>query len=182
MKKTVFKSKKQAGMTLIELMVVLVIGVILVYFIYPIARGWFETANRANLTSARDSYMQCINERLTSYSDTTGMNNDWAISRGCISASRVVGANMIKNSIGGTTTLSAATLTVANDAISMSDTGISTTLCTTYAADKNDIYDSISINGTVVKALGGTLNDATVTASCQQSASNNTVTFIKKKN
>jgi len=175
-----FKSGgSQTGFTLIELMVSLVIVTLLVYFIVPKAFGWKETASRGNMAGARDSYMQCINERLTAYADTTSVTNDWAISRGCIAKSRVVGTSTIRNAAGGPTNITSATITTAGDAIQLEDQGLSKTQCAAYAADASDQYDVISINGTSVKAYGALFNDAAVTTQCSQAS--NIVTFTKLK-
>lgn len=172
-------TQRQQGFTLIELMATLVIVMILIYFIVPKAFGWKETASRSNMAGARDSYMQCINERLTSYADTTSVTNDWAISRGCIAKSRVTGTSTIRNAAGGNTTISSATINTAGDAILLEDQGLSKTQCTAYAADSSDQYDVISINGTTVKAYGGTFQDDQVTAQCNQPS--NVVDFTKLK-
>lgn len=169
----------QRGFTLIELMVVLVIVTLLVLFIWPKAYAWKETASRGNMSGARDSYMQCINERLTAYADTTSVTNDWAISRGCIAKTRVAGASAIRNAAGGLTNITSATITTAGDAIQLEDQGLSKTQCAAYAADANDQYDVIAINGTSVKAYGAAFNDAQVTTQCSQAS--NIVTFTKLK-
>jgi prepilin-type N-terminal cleavage/methylation domain-containing protein len=176
MKKTL---RSQQGFTLIELMVTLVIVTLLVYFIVPKAFSWKEMASRGNMTGARDSYMQCLNERLTAYADTTNVSNTWAISRGCIASSRIIGTDTIRNAAGGTTTLSSATISTSGDAIQMEDQGLSKTQCAAYAADSNDQYDVISINGTAVKSYGSTFQDSAVTSQCAQTS--NTVTFTKLK-
>lgn len=178
-----FLSKKNGskGFTLVELMVVLVIVGLIVYLIYPRAAAWINKGHVSNLSSDRDSIVQCLSDNLTGYADTSSLSNDWAIKRKCVSSSRVMGTNTVKNADGGSSTVSPATLNNSNDAISFTDDHVRSGSCAAYAADKNDGFARIIVNGTTVKDVNGTLNDSALTSACTNSDSNS-VSFMILKN
>lgn len=176
-----FNKKGSKGFTLVELMVVLVIVGLLIYLIWPRASAWLNKGHVSNLASDRDSIVQCVSDNLTGYADTSSLSNDWTIKRKCVSGSRVMGTNTIKNADGGTSTVAPATLNNSNDAISFTDDHVRSGSCAAYAADKNDSFARIIVNGTTVKDLNGTLNDSSLTSACTNSDSNS-VSFVILKN
>ncbi len=189
--KTLSRSnKKSRGFTLIELIVVLAIGALLALLGVPFARsiiisGKVEpTANDINktVTAIRGNFAgQGVTPYLNLGSNAAATAVFANTSRGLASALNVTGTGAtatVQHDLGETgsqVTVASATVSVAGDSFAVTLPNVNDAACPGLATQLSRAAEVITVNGTPVKALGGSYNGGTSQNACTAGDSN---TFV----
>lgn len=107
-----------------------------------------------------------------------GLTSDEVRTSGRVPPARINGTNIVNGSA-GTITFAPTTVTTANDAFTVTSTNLKDNVCKLAPTGIESLATSMSINGTVVKAVGATLVDTTVNASCTGDTNTIVTTFTK---
>lgn len=139
---------------------------------YPQIQGWTEaTTVTSNMKKMSDIY--------SGSSTFTGLNNAAVAGNANIFAAKYLpGANVIQNQFGGLVTISTATTNVTADTMVYTSTNIPSASCISMNNQLSDDVDRITVNGTVVKAIGEVINPATLNTNC--GALQNVTVIIEK--
>jgi prepilin-type N-terminal cleavage/methylation domain-containing protein len=90
------------------------------------------------------------------------------------------GGSTISNRWAGTLTFAPTTTTTANDSFSMVYTQVPSNECKKIVMGVAENFLKVSVGSTVVKAVGGSVDDATLATACD-SASQNSITYVGSK-
>jgi PilS N terminal len=96
-------------------------------------------------------------------------------------AARVSGtgaSTVVLNQWKGTITVAPTTLVSTADSLDFTYTGVPTDACSYIVEQIGNLADQVSIGGTIVKALGGTINLTTAYAQCNAGANNVTMDYV----
>jgi len=180
-------SKKAKGFTLVELIVVIAIGALLALFAVPYARGIIingkvePTANDVNktVTSMRGNF---AGQGVTPYTNLGSGAAATAIfantARGLSSSLTVTGSGAtatVQHDLGETgaqISVASSTITTAGDSFTVSLPLVNVAACPGLAAQLSRVAEVIAINGTAVKASGGTYNGGTAQNACTDGDTN----------
>lgn len=161
-------SKRQRGMTLIEITIVMIIAAL----VATAAVFGFQNLQRRN--EIQDNVSQIV-EIAADLQRKFGVNNQYGAvttavgvrSRTIPSQLRVPGTDTAANSYGGAITLTAATITATNDVVQLSWGNVPQSQCVDLVIATSNVARRISVAGTVVKADGAALVPATLIAQCE---------------
>lgn len=87
------------------------------------------------------------------------------------------GSRIVANQWKGNVTAAPATTISANDSVEFTYSGVPSTPCKSLVAQLADVASIISVNGTVVKPNGGTINEATMVQQCEQTTDNASIAY-----
>jgi hypothetical protein len=171
---------KEAGVTLTEMLVSVIAMVAIVGFVYfmksqvygPLL-GWME----ASTVSTHISKIENVYSGAANY---TGLTTASMATPSIVQSKYLPGSGVINNRFNGSVTLGIVTINTTNDALSYTDGNVRSDACTTLVNQLADDADRITVAGTVVKALNGTVNAATLKTQCD-SANNVAITFERMK-
>lgn len=172
--------QNQRGATLVELMMSVFAMVAIVGFVFwmksvvwgPL-QGWMEaTAVSSQLSKMENTYSGAANY--------TGLTTASMATPSIFNAKYLPGGGAVNNRFGGPVILTVATISTASDTLQFADGGIRSDSCPTLVNQLVDEADRISVAGTVVKNLGGSLNSAAVKTLCE-TATTVTVMFERIK-
>jgi type IV pilus assembly protein PilA len=169
-------NKAQRGFTMIELIVVIGIIALLAILATPYARSMIidgkvpttATDVTKTITKLRNNF---ANQGTTPYTSitTAGFAN---IARGLVSALNVsgsgTGATVTHDigSTGATVAVAAGTITTAGDSFTVTMNNVNEAACPSLASQLSKSSEVIMINGTAVKAVGGTYQGGTAGGAC----------------
>lgn len=172
--------RNKKGFTLVELMIVIVLGGLVIAVAVAAA-----PRIKANIQGNKDmadipdivGNVQAHYSLKTSFSTLT---NTIVTSYKLVPDDMIVAAGTISNRYGGTVTLAPATISVANDSFTISYGGVPSRVCLKIVPQLAPQFLNASVNGTVVKATGGVVNDTTAATQCNSSETN-TLLFTASK-
>lgn len=167
---------KQSGFTIVELLVVIAIVTILaigsIFAIGPtIISGKVQPAATELLRGMQKMRINSEGAGLTPYSGaTTSVFANQMRGGNTFTVTGVGAAATLRHSLAafgtGAVTVAPATLTTAGDAYAVTIAGMSDSACPGLAASAQKMAEVITINGTSVKAAGGTYNGSTASDAC----------------
>lgn len=171
---------KQAGVTLTEMLVSIVVMVAIVGFVYfmksqvygPLL-GWME----ASTVSTHISKIEAVYSGAANYA---GLTTASMATASIVQNKFLPGGGVINNRFNGSVTLGIATINTTSDALTYSDGNVRSDSCTTLVNQLADDADRISVAGTIVKPLNGNINPGTLKTQCD-SANNVVVLFERMK-
>lgn len=171
---------KQAGVTLTEMLVSVVVMVAIVGFVYfmksqvygPLL-GWME----ASTVSTHISKIENVYSGAANY---TGLTTASMATPSIVQAKYLPGAGVINNRFNGSVTLGIVTINTTNDALTYTDGNVRSDSCPTLVNQLADDADRITVAGTVVKPLNGNVNPGTLKTQCD-SANNVAIIFERMK-
>lgn len=180
MKKQCEILQNKKGFTLVELMIVIVLGGLVIAVAIaagPRIKAHIQgnkdletipdiTANVQAHYSLKSSYVGLTNTIVNSYKLVPDDMNG--------------GGASISNRYGGAVTIAPATVSVANDSFTISYGSVPSRVCLKIVPQLAPQFLNASVNGTVVKATGGALDEATAATQCN-SGETNTVLFTASK-
>lgn len=179
MKKFRNQLKNKEGFTLIELAIVIAIIATLLAGL-RIVPGILAN-NRAN---AEISIIPKITASIQSHyfnkANYAGLTNTIINSYKMVPDSWNQGAAVISNRWAGAVTFAPATTTTANDSFSMLYSQVPTAECLAIVSGVADNFLKVTVGSTVVKAVGGTVNDTTLATACSATPPVN-LTFVASK-
>lgn len=153
--------KKQAGLTVIEMSIVLLIMGILVYlaldFFLP---KWNET-KRLGETQAVQEIIGNVHQDFRGSSDYSSLSVANMIKRHRIPEKMVASPTTLKNAWGGDVTLTGAVGT-----ITLTENNIPASQCMNMAYDLNSLFRNITVGGTAVKTNGSQINQSALDTAC----------------
>ncbi len=176
-----FQKSRQKGFTLIELITVIAIIALLSILAIPFARGLIidgkvqPTADDVNkvVTKIRANFS---GQGVTPYTNLGAAANATAVfantARGLASSLTVTGSGTvatIQHDLGLTNSqvaVAQATITTAGDSFSVTLPTVNQTACPGLASQLSKGAERITINGTAVKAAGGTYNGGVAQNAC----------------
>lgn len=186
-----FKAAKQKGFTLVELLLVIGIIAVLVVFGTPFVRGVLIEGrvdpSSQDITKISNALRTTFNASgsATPYSTITSGNAATtlaAAARGRANALTIGGTaaaptvlHQLGGSTGNTVTLASNTLTTAGDSFALTVGDVNDSACPNLAVQLARTAEVISINGTTVKASGGTFNGAAAQGACTTGDANDYV-------
>ncbi|MEX5747572.1 type 4 pilus major pilin [Massilia sp. X63] len=171
---------KQAGVTLTEMLVSVVVMVAVVGFVYfmksqvygPLL-GWME----ASTVSTHISKIENVYAGAANY---TGLTTASMATPSIVQNKYLPGGGVINNRFNGTVTLGIVTINSPNDALTYTDGNVRSDSCTTLVNQLSDDADRITVAGTIVKPLNGVVNPGTLKTQCD-SANNVSIMFERMK-
>lgn len=180
MKKFMKNIRNTKGFTLVELMIVIVLGgLVIAVAIAAAPRIKAHINGNKDMADIPDvvSNIQAHYSLKPSYA---GLTNTIANSYKLVPDDMNGGAGTIINRYGGVVTLAPATVTVANDSFTYSTGGVPSRVCLKIVPQLAPQFLNLSVNGTVVKATGGTLDETAAATQCN-SGEANTLLFTASK-
>lgn len=170
--------RKQGGFTLVELSLALVIIAIAAYILAPIAEKAIastEADSEAKVTQSQFSDLKSKFRR----GPYVGLNNAYVIAARIPDAKAVSGTT-ISNEWGHAQVWTAGTLTggVTNGAKQLTNP-VPPESCLSYATKMAPFLDEVLVGTTVVKAVGGSINEITAATACNVTTA--TVNVIMRK-
>jgi prepilin-type N-terminal cleavage/methylation domain-containing protein len=160
--------RRQRGLTMVELSVVLVIAALLIAAVFTALNAnqrRVELRDNQALITQIASELQGKFGRTGQYANTTLA---LAVqSRAIPEELRVAGTNTAQNGYGGLIALAAQTCTVANDCLDLTWPQVPQAQCMDLVIGTQNVARRISVNGVVVKALDGALNLGTLATNCE---------------
>lgn len=139
--------------------------------VWPKAQGWLEG-------SAVTSSMQQINSLFNGAPNFTGLTTASVATTTYFDAKYLAGGGVIGNRFGGTVTVGVGTINTANDTMIYTESNVPSRACVMLATQMVDDADRITVAGTVVKALNGSIVPTTLSNECNASP---TATLIFEK-
>ncbi|MCU6502316.1 hypothetical protein LPN04_31425 [Rugamonas sp. A1-17] len=130
--------------------------------VWPKAQGWLEG-------SSVTSSMQQINSMFTGAPNFAGLTTASVATTTFFESKYLAGGGTIGNRFGGSVTLAVGTINTPNDTMIYTETGVPSRACLMLANQMNDDADRITVGGTVVKALNGTITPTTLSTECNSS-------------
>lgn len=182
--------RKSAGFTIIELMIVLAIVALIAVFGIPFARGLViegaiePTANDINkvATKIRSNFAGGGATPYTALGATAAATATFAnTANGVAGAITVTGTGAAATmthalgATGATITVASSTITTAGDSFAVTLNDANKAACPGVASILNRSVESITINGTSVKAVGGTYNAGSASNACTAGDTNDYV-------
>lgn len=183
MKKTVNHIRnKQAGLTMVELLVAITMALLLVAGVGYGASKFI--ANNKTKTSLEDMPLVFAKAQKTysGASNYVGINITDLVNNRVFPAELVVAGAppTVNNRFGGTIAVAAGTIVTANDGVLFTLTNVNEESCVDLVNGLQNTTAKISVDAVVVKPVGGTLNVATLGTNCNDSATN-VVAFLVSK-
>lgn len=153
-------TKKQQGLTLVELLIAVVVGATLLFgafFVYNKIQGSNAASDAArNLTTI----MADAQSKFKPQGNFTGVDAQTLIDLDIPPQSMISGSNMI-NGWGGSVTVTSASVGSGTDnAIELTYAGVDPAYCSNFVQASSGSADVIEVGGTEVKSLSGSLNVA----------------------
>jgi prepilin-type N-terminal cleavage/methylation domain-containing protein len=166
------------GMTLVEVSIVLIIVGIIGALMFAILPSLMASAKARNETELLRTVINSVHKLRSNKPNFAGVDTALVVSSGVVPSAMVNGTSIV-NQQAGTITIAAATVTTANDAVTMTSTNYSDALCKELAVNMESAVARIAVNGTEVKAVNAVLNDAGLFAACTGNANSVAFTFTK---
>lgn len=173
-------ARNQKGFTLVELMLVVVLGgaiIATVIIAAPRVKAGIQADKDMNTIP---DIMANVQGHYSLKPSFNGLTNTIANSYKLIPDDMNGGAGTITNRYGGAVTLAPATVTAADDSFSISYGGVPSRVCLKVVPQLSPQFLNVSVNGTVVKATGGALNETTAATQCNSTEAN-TLFFTASK-
>lgn len=171
-----FAKGKQSGFTIVELLVVIAIVTILsigsIFAIGPtIISGKVQPAATELLRGMQKMRINSEGAGITPYtSATTSVFANQMRGGNTFTVTGVGSAATLRHGLAafrsGAVTVAPAALTTAGDAYAVTISGLSNSACPGLAASAQKVSEVITINGTTVKAAGGTYDGSTASDAC----------------
>jgi len=179
MKKMPCTTKNAKGFTLVELMIVIVLGGLLIAVAIAAAPR-IQASISANKDMATIPDITAnVQAHFSLKSNFATLTNTIVTSYKLVPDDMITGAGVIANRHAGAVTLAPVTVSVANDSFSLSYGGVPSRVCLKVVPQLAPQYLALSINGTVVKPVGGVLDEATAATQCDNAV--NTLLFTASK-
>lgn len=185
-----FKKSRQKGFTIIELIVVIAIIALLSILAIPFARGLIIDGKVQPTADDINKVVTKIRANLAGQGTTPYTNLGSAAAatavfsntaRGLASSLTVTGSGTVattQHDLGQTSAqvaVASATITTAGDAFSVTLPTVNQTACPGIASQLQKAAEIVVINGTTVKAAGGTYNGGTAQNACRTGDTNSFV-------
>lgn len=172
-------SKNQSGYTFVELIIGIAIVALVIVGIVVAAKGLFADQK----VDAETRHLQSMSTKIKSYistsPDASGVSTATAISIKAVNDDAVSGVN-VNNKFGGTITFAPATVTTANDAFSITYTGLEKKECIYFTKGNGQNFATVSVNNTSVKTAAQTsVQSAAIEGACNDTG--NTIVFTSTK-
>lgn len=162
--------KRQAGFTLVELGIVVAIGAVIIGLGLVVVPSLLASTRANAEISEIPTIATKIQRAYANRPTFAGMNQATVIGLKAFPDSSVTGA-VISNRWGGLVTVAPATLVVANDAFTITTTGVPSEECVQVGQGLETVARSIAIPaGTPVKTDGVALNLTTLGTQCDLGA------------
>ena len=172
--KTSFKLSRrnqQRGLSIIGALLALVIGALL---LIPVVNAFLDSQRKTRI----EDNAQEIRTIIADLQKVYGVNNQYAGAttatavQGAIIPARlrVAGTTTANNSYNGAITVAPATITVANDAVTLTWSAVNQADCADLLFSINPLTRRLQVGATVVKPNDGVINAATVATSCDAAA------------
>jgi len=162
------RRRRQRGLTMVELSVVLVIAALLIAAVFTGLRGnqrRVELQNNATLITQIASALRAQFGRTGRYANTTLA---LAVqSRAIPEELRIGTGTTAQNGYGGTLGLAPATCAVANDCLDLTWPRVPQAQCMDLVIGTQSVARRIQVNAVDVKALDGQLNLANLATNCE---------------
>lgn len=178
MKAKIYRNAK--GFTLVELMIVIVLGALIIAVAIAAA-----PRIKAYIQANKD--LEAIPEIAANVQSQYALKPNYAtLTNTIVNSYKLVpddmngGGGTITNRYGGVVTIAPATVSVANDSFTISYGNVPSLVCLKLVPQLAPQFLNASVNGTVVKATGGDL-DETATATQCNTGDTNTVLFTASK-
>jgi prepilin-type N-terminal cleavage/methylation domain-containing protein len=177
--RTIISTRRQAGLTLIELLIALALIAFLTFLIF--GRG-NEAQIRADVSSERDfvqSLLPSIRQQKTGAS-YAGVTATTLINSGTIDKSRISGTSLV-NTVSSPLTIAAASFNGGTDnAFQLTNPGLPRATCVTVSQSLASIsfVQQLTINGTLVKDTTANLEPTAATIGAGCTDQNNSVVIV----
>lgn len=168
------------GFTLVELMIVIVLGGLVIAVAIAAAPRIKAHINGNKDMAEIPDVVANVQAHYSLKSNYSTLTNNIVNSYKLVPDDMNGGAGSITNRYGGVVTLAPATITVANDSFTYSTGGVPSRVCLKIIPQLAPQFLNASINGTVVKPTGGVLDETTAADRCNSSESN-TLLFTASK-
>ena len=160
--------RRQRGLTMVELSVVLVIAALLIAAVFTALRS---NQRRVELRDNQAMVTQIVSDLQGKFGRTGQYANTTLAlavqSRAIPEELRVAGTNTAQNGYGGLIALAAQTCTVANDCLDLTWPQVPQAQCMDLVIGTQNVARRVQVNGVDVKALDGVLNLATLATNCE---------------
>lgn len=175
------KDKKQRGLTMVEAGVVLIIGgAILLGVLYA-----FQANNRRVSVTSNSNYITQISSDLKA---KYGGPNQYAnvttallVQGQLIPAELASSATTAQNAYGGNVTAAPVTLTVANDAVTLTWGSVPSSECVDLVNNTAAAARRVTVGATIVKPTDGVLNTVTLGTACTAAATVNVLLDVGRR-
>lgn len=172
--------RKQKGMTMIEMGLVIIIGVVLTV----IGLRWYQsTRNDTRLQSEVSEMTRTMAKITDAYQaapDFTGLTTAVAIGNNVFPTDKVNGARTaVLNNYNGAVTVAPATLVNSNDSAALTAGAYDRDSCAQLPNKLAGVMRRIDVNGTTVKPDGGAVDPSLVSNACLANA--NQLTYYGSK-
>ncbi|MDW5418080.1 type 4 pilus major pilin [Iodobacter sp. CM08] len=170
------KFKNQAGFGLLEVIGALVIGAVAVAAVSPTISSMLDDAKVEKDVDMANFAKTKIMSFTSNSPNTSGVSTAWAISNRAVPADKIDGA-VINNNLGGTFVFAPATITNANDAISITSNHYNQQQCNAVAKKLASGFLTVVVNAATIKnTTDNAANEGALAAACTNQ-NNNTIIF-----
>jgi prepilin-type N-terminal cleavage/methylation domain-containing protein len=167
-KSTQLARRRQRGLTMVELSVVLVIAALLIAAVFTALRS---NQRRVELRDNQAMITQIVADLQGKFGRTGQYANTTLAlavqSRSIPEELRIAGTNTAQNGYGGLIALAPATCTVANDCLDLTWAQVPQAQCMDLVIGTQNVARRISVNAVVVKALDGALDLGALATNCE---------------
>lgn len=169
---------RQAGISLVETLFGVLATIAMLAFVFWMKSSlWGPLLGLMEASSVSTSFgkVEAVYSGAANYNGLTTAS----MATPSIFASKYLpGGGTINNRFGGSVSLGIGTINTTSDTLQYTEGGVRSDSCTTLVNQLSDDADRITVAGTVVKALNGTLNAGTLKTQCDSA---NTVDIILER-
>lgn len=174
------KFKKQAGFGLLDVIGALVIGAVAVAAVSPIISSALDDTKVEKDVDMANFAKTKVMSFTSNSPNTSGVTTAWAISNRAIPSDKINGA-VINNNLGGTFAFAPATITNANDAVTITSNHYNQPQCNAVAKKLASGFLTVVVNAATIKnTTDNAANEVALAAACKNQNNNVIiVSFLK---
>jgi hypothetical protein len=176
--------KRQAGLSNIQIMIGVLISALLILGGVGLIKYIDKTKVNNDLSELATLKTETVNYGSRNGGSFAGFSQEIGIGLDFFPRSRVsgaVGSRIVQNQWKGIITAVPATINIANDGIVFTYTGVPSGACKDLAQQAGDVAATITVGGTVVKAVAQPPVLNTIITSCDAGADNVTIAYAMTK-